>query len=439
MATTTGPMTPFGAELRRLRLEKGWTLNDLSKEVHFSKGHLSKVENGHKAASHEFARTCDNALGAGGRLAALVQGGRASRPAAEAAPDGVFPASPGAQQGFAREALGMGTASILGLGPGGRPRRPALRSPDVLAPFRLLFDQLRAVGRSTGPSAVLPTVVAQTQALTRLAERSAAEPRRAALLLASRNAEYGGWMAQENGDDRAALWWTGHAVRLADAAGDPELRGYALVRRACIAMYAHDGTGTVALARQAQADRSLSHRVRAIAAEREAQGHALLGDEVGCFRSLERAAASGERADEEDEQPRPGAGGRAGGAEDERPRLGSGVPDRLGAVTGWCLYDLGRPADAAARLDGVLAGLPGDAGRARARFGMRLALSHAGAGDTDRACALADELIDDVEAVDSATIAQDVRLLVRTLKRRPGDPAVRNLAPRLAQVLHRPT
>ncbi|MFW5418839.1 helix-turn-helix transcriptional regulator [Nocardiopsis sp. CNT-189] len=415
-------MTPFGAELRRLRMEKGWTLNDLSKEVHFSKGHLSKVENGHKAASHEFARTCDNALGAGGRLAALVQGGRTPQSAAGTAPDGVFPAPSGAEHGLGGEAFGMGAASILGLGPDGRTQRPALRSPDVLAPFRLLFDQLRAVGRSTGPSSVLPTVVAQTQALTRLAERSAAEPRRAALLLASRNAEYGGWMAQENGDDRAALWWTGHAVRLAEAAGDPELRGYALVRRACVAMYAHDGTGTVALARQAQADRSLSHRVRAIAAEREAQGHALLGDEVGCFRSLERAAASGERA---------------GGEEDERPRLGSGIPDRLGAVAGWCLYDLGRPADAAARLDGVFAGLPGDAGRARARFGMRLALAHAGAGDTDRACALADELIEDVEAVDSATIAHDVRLLVRTLKRRPGDPAVRGLAPRLAQVLHR--
>src|SRR5690606_2876268 len=422
MAMTTGPMTPFGTELRRLRLEKGWTLNDLSKEVHFSKGYLSKVENGHKAASSAFARTCDNALGAGGRLASLVQGGRACRPVGGAAPGDGLPAPSGAGHDFGREALGIGAASILGLRSDGGRQRHALRSPDVLSPFRLLFDQLRAVGRCTGPSSVLPTVVAQTQALTGLAERSAAKPRRAALLLASRNAEYGGWMAQENGDDRAALWWTGQAVRLAEAAGDPELRGYALVRRACVAMYAHDGVGTVALARQARADRSLSPRVRAIAAEREAQGHALLGDEVGCFRALERAAAEAERAD---------------GEGDGRPRLGSGIPDRLGAATGWCLYDLGRPAEAADRLDAVLAGPPGAAARARARFGIRAALARAASGDTDRACALADELIEDVEAVDSATVAQDVRLLMRTLKRHPGDPSVRELTPRLAQVLHR--
>ncbi|MFC7739826.1 hypothetical protein ACFQXA_01010 [Nocardiopsis composta] len=42
-----------------------------------------------------------------------------------------------------------------------------------------------------------------------------------------------------------------------------------------------------------------------------------------------------------------------------------------------------------------------------------------------------------MEAVDSATVAQDVRLLMRTLKRHPGDPSVRELTPRLAQVLHR--
>src|SRR5690606_41076660 len=91
------------------------------------------------------------------------QGGRACRPVGGAAPGDGLPAPSGAGHDFGREALGIGAASILGLRSDGGRQRHALRSPDVLSPFRLLFDQLRAVGRCTGPSSVLPTVVAQTQ------------------------------------------------------------------------------------------------------------------------------------------------------------------------------------------------------------------------------------------------------------------------------------
>ncbi|XVQ14225.1 helix-turn-helix domain-containing protein [Spirillospora sp. CA-255316] len=66
----------FGERLRRLRAEHGLSLAELSRLVHYSRGHLSKVENGQKPASADLARVCDEALGAGGALAALAPPGR---------------------------------------------------------------------------------------------------------------------------------------------------------------------------------------------------------------------------------------------------------------------------------------------------------------------------------------------------------------------------
>lgn len=419
----------FGVELRRLRLRAGWKLTDLAEATYYSKSHLSKVETGRKAPSAALARACDTALGAEGRLAALVKStGRHTAPDRSASSSlplpQALPRSPDLSSSALLGAFSIGSGALLGLSPSGEERPSPLRSANVLATFRTLFDQMRVLGQRTGPGVVLPSVVAQTHSLIRLARGAEPQLAASALLLASRFAEYGGWMAQETGDDRAALWWTDHAVELASEAGDQELRAHALIRRACVAMYAHDGLQTVELARQAYASAAASPRIRALACEREAQGHALTGDYGGCRRALDRAAEEAEKDTS---------------ASSDRPVLGSStVPNRLSVVTGWCLYDVGRPAEAADVLDRALAGIPRSAVRARTRFGMRRALAHAGAGNLDRACELAHGLLDEFDTVDSATVAHDVRQLARTLSRWHNDPAVRALNPRLVQALRRP-
>jgi transcriptional regulator with XRE-family HTH domain len=62
----------FGAELRRRRKNAGLSLARLATRVHYSKSHLSKVENGHARADRAFAEACEKALGASGTLIALV-------------------------------------------------------------------------------------------------------------------------------------------------------------------------------------------------------------------------------------------------------------------------------------------------------------------------------------------------------------------------------
>ncbi len=67
-----GGWVGFADELRRLRNERGLSLAELSRLVHYSKGYLSNIEHGRKPATVELACRLDTALDAGGTLAAVA-------------------------------------------------------------------------------------------------------------------------------------------------------------------------------------------------------------------------------------------------------------------------------------------------------------------------------------------------------------------------------
>jgi tetratricopeptide (TPR) repeat protein/transcriptional regulator with XRE-family HTH domain len=71
----------FGAALRRLRSEKGVSQSTLGSLVHYSKGHLSKLENNVAPASLDIAEACDAALGANGWLIAAFLSDMSQLPA----------------------------------------------------------------------------------------------------------------------------------------------------------------------------------------------------------------------------------------------------------------------------------------------------------------------------------------------------------------------
>ncbi|UWM49071.1 helix-turn-helix transcriptional regulator [Streptomyces carpaticus] len=397
--------TRFGSELRRLREEAGLSLARLAQKIHYSKGHLSKIERGDKQPPPQLARLCDTALNADGRLTAL------------AAPQGE-----GVRR---RSAMRAGAASVLVARAAASERNPGAATSATpeegasLTFLRSLFDQFRQLGQVAGPRAVLPALTAQTQAVTDQANRTGEPVRQELFLLGSRYAEFTGWMAQEAGDSDSAQRWTDHAVGLAEAGGDRDLAHYALVRRALITMYAGDADATVTLARAAQRS-SAPPRIRGLAALREAQGHALDGSEAPCRRALDRARHLLSRD--------PG--------DSEAPVIGtSHVGDPAAMAEGWCLYDLGRPAEAAAALDRQLGKLGTAAMRSRARFGIRRALAHATAGEIDHACEVTDDLLRSVDVVDSATIGTDLRRLHRELNRFATHGAVRELSPRITASL----
>ncbi|WP_026402985.1 helix-turn-helix domain-containing protein [Actinomadura rifamycini] len=419
-------MATFGAELRRRRLAAGLSLAELGGLLHYSKGHLSKVEHGTKRPSPDLARMSDAELGADGALIALAaRPPRGGRLAERAADDEVWLMNLplGGEGRFhpmnRREALAVASTSVLGFGLGARGLAETAAEPAALDGFRALLTQFRNLGQTASPGAVLPAVIAQTHVLRDLAVRAPARTRDDLLVLAARFAEFAGWMAQESGDDEAALWWTAKAVETAAAGGDRDLAAYAFVRRALVTLYRDDAAQTVELAHRARTARGVPARIRGLAAQREAQGHALAGDGAACMRGLDRArgllaADSGEAA--------AGLGSR-------------NLPDPVAMVTGWCLFELGRPRDAAAILDAEVARIPPEALRSRARFGVRRALAHAAAGEIDHACALTAPLLPVADTVGSATIATDLRRLARTLGRRRDHAPVRELYPALTASL----
>jgi hypothetical protein len=320
-----------------------------------------------------------------------------------------------------RDLLLGGTAILAGLR---IPSPAADRSPpsgDQLAHHRTLLEAARALGQVAPPATVLPMLVGQAQALRLLAKNARGRTATEAASLTARTAEFAGWMAQETGDVAAAVWWTTRAAQVAAEAGDEHTGSYALVRRALIALYQDDAATTIELARQAQSGKRTPARILGLAAQREAQGHAIAGDYSACMRALERAA---NLLQDRNDPP-------------SGPTIGTSyVSDPVAIVTGWCLYDLGKPAEAAAVLDREIARVPVTAVRARARFGARQALAHAAAGDLERACELAKPVLDQVVTVGSATIHADVRKLATMLRRWNTHPAVQTLEPALSIALY---
>lgn len=391
----------FGTLLRKCRADAGISLGELARRINYSKGQVSKIENGHKRPTPMFAKLCDRELGTDGELAAVIQ----PRPAAveSASPDemwvlGLDEAGPVHFAELPRGQVIFGAGAWLGYAVARNTR--SVVDERMLGVLRSSFDHYRELGTMTSAVHVLGPLIAHVHTLRSLAFDNSEPMRSELLLLAARSAEFAGWMSQEAGRDADALRWTERAVSLAGEL-EPHLASFALFRKAEVALYQYDPVKTIELAQYAQQDQAAGPRILGLAARCEAQGHALAGDLRGYEEAVDRAAnllAIRENTD--------------------TPVLGSAsVPDEIALVRGWGLYDLGRPGAAAEVLDQQLAAIPLSAHRARARFGVRRALAHAQDGEIDQACVAAREVLADVAQVDSATIRLDLRELMRTLSR----------------------
>jgi len=387
----------FGEELRRKRLTAGLTLAQFAQIVHYSKAQLSKVERGIKTPSRDLARLCDAALDANGELASLASPEQASRRKVLAA---------GA---LAAPAICLGVSAASG----------NAEHADLAGIFHAQLDHYRKLGQTTDPATLVPVLAGQVTVIQKIASHTGQRASQPLLIIASRYAEYTGWLIQETGTDFGALRWTRQAIDLANAAGDSNFAAYGLVRHALITLYRGDAAQTTQLAERAQAS-TLPPRIRGLAAAREAQGHAIAADYDSAMRALDRASALLSATTLDAGQPVIGT---------------ANLVDPAEMIKGWCLYDLGRPRDAARIIDRQLATIPEGATRAQARYGVRRALAYATAGDIDHACQLTSGLLGDLMRVRSATIAIDLRRLARTLGRYPKSPAVRHLSPRLGTAL----
>lgn len=413
----------FGSQLRNRRTEAGISLAALSRGVHYSKSYLSKVENGLKVPSVDLARRCDAILSAEGALAVLVPDPRRADipPAAESAAIWALALGPDGRSEFSGahrpgpDSLGVATTFSWLLQPADVPRY----TEEATVPgFEAIFGAMRRLGQTMSPAALIPILIAQTNALRVMAGEGDPAERGRLLILAARYAEYSGWMAQEAGNDDAAMWWTDQSCELAEAAGFTDLAAYALVRQALVTMYRFDSRSTITLAQLAQ-EQTRDPRIAGLAAQREAQGHALANDGDACRRALDRARDLLDAASDQ--------GDLVFGT--------ATLSDPVTMVNAWCLHDLGRPEEAAEIFAREINRIPPTAHRSIARYSTRYALALAAAGEMERACVIAEPVLEALTRAESATIKADLRQLSNEFRRAPRNPVVRAFTPRLADAL----
>ncbi|MCX5400632.1 helix-turn-helix domain-containing protein [Streptomyces sp. NBC_00102] len=374
------PPGDFGVVLAALRARRGWSVREFARRANVSEGQICNLESGVRNPTPAVAAACDKAFGTGGDLVELAGDGR----------------------------RGARAEAVVDAGP-------------VIAGYERILRELKDIGRSNGPRSVTASMKSITRVLTDAAPRAVGEQRAQIWLLASRFAEYTGWMAQEAGNPAEALRWTSIAVRWGADGGDETVAAYALVRRALIAQHRGDTRAAIDFADRAARHPAAGPVIRAHAARRAAQGHARLGEAEACREALERFRS---HAAEVTDARVPHWG----------PRVENGNPRLIEAS---CMLGLRRFEEAADLFAAELRCLPAAPAdsNSRARFAVRQATALAGIGGLEDACRIVEAALPVIERIDSATVRAELRRFVdlaRTRKAGPGQIALLDASATLA-------
>jgi len=243
---------------------------------------------------------------------------------------------------------------------------------DVATHLRARLDQYHRADKLLGPHLLLMAMPGHLAFIEdRL--RDARERTRIELLtIGARYAEFAGWLHQDAGEARAAMFWSDRAVEWAQQAGNRVLVAYVLMRKSNQASDERDAGRIVGLAEAALREPGpIPGRVRALARRQEAHGYALDGGEVTCNRKLDDAlslvALSNRHGD-------PGPGSYC-----------TEVYLELHRATCW--LELGKPKRAIDLFEQELVKLPASQNRDRGVYLARLAAAYADDGNPEQAAA----------------------------------------------------
>ncbi|MGH8884999.1 MAG: helix-turn-helix domain-containing protein [Egibacteraceae bacterium] len=398
----------FGAELRRWRELRGLSQHTLGEQINFDGSLIGKVEKAERMPSRRLAEACDRVLETDGgltRLWPLVERER-ERAAAGSEPEqtagGLWPAPGMASLDLVVAPvltpegrvvlmpidrrtllLASGAAVVLPFVlPGVEWQRlvRALHAPErvdveIVRYLQRVLDEHIVADERMGPHDLITVVAAQMGVIDRLRSGARGDVRDELLTVAARYAEFAGWLSQDAGDAQAARYWTDRAMERAQEAGNHVQVSHLLMRKSHQARDQRDAQGVIGLAQAAQqADGPLPPRIHAMAAEEEAQGHALAHEEVACHRKFDEAlelVASGHP----EGVPGPGQG-----------RWCTEVYIELQRANGW--LELGHPPRAIDLFERQLPKLPAVQQRDLGVYRARLARAYAANRDPEQAAAV---------------------------------------------------
>ncbi|MFI8528492.1 helix-turn-helix domain-containing protein [Promicromonospora sukumoe] len=307
----------FGAELRRLREERGMSLRDLYATSHISKSLISEYENGKRRPSADAAGHLDRALNAAGALAALVVETDTSTADLERADQIAY------AQRMPR-ILDAGAVDALA---------------DMLAAHRRLDD--------TMPAAILwPTASAHHEMLSALA-REARGPQAEALgVVHAESLQFSGWLRAQLGQHAEADRLYAASAERAEELGAGGLASQSRRFRGSLAWERGRPAAMVRFYQHAAhtPNAPILHRIDAEL--RTAHGLALLGHHDAAVRALHQADDMTNSAAAQSAEP---------------DQFGYWLtPSWLRFPLGLAHLELGRPEDAAENLRAGLDGLPVD-------------------------------------------------------------------------------
>ncbi|MFI7574294.1 helix-turn-helix domain-containing protein [Micromonospora sp. NPDC049497] len=304
---------------------------------------------------------------------------------------------------------------------------PAAVLPGASPPRRVTPDLLRFLRRSLrdhytadnllGPRALLPAITAHADTIEHLARDASGQSLDDLLQVGAGYAEFAGWLHQDAGDAEAATAWYRRALEWAEASQDDRMAAFVLTRRAVQAISARNGAHAARLANAAQRDRGVETvRIRAIAAQTEALGHAAHGAGGDADRALDVAEMLLD------------GGGAALPAEGD-PSDGRYCDLRLylKISRAKCHLELGRASAAVSAFTTVLDTLPPDYHRDRGQYLSRLAQAYVLAGSPEEACACAEESFAIAVTTGSSRTLNDLRDLLGQLRPWASSPAVMKL------------
>ncbi|HEX5495171.1 MAG TPA: hypothetical protein VFX70_11425 [Mycobacteriales bacterium] len=446
------PAHLFGAELRRRREERGWSLTqailrfaESGRRVHH--GYLGHVELGERLPEdRQFAELADEVFSTGGLLGRLWEFAdadrwRTRRQAQQDRRDlinimaGMLDPVVSGEIVLVPYLTGAGTVGYMRISrrtfvsTGGlaaamfaagaftpddlerlggaldQPERTDLRVADH---FRAMLAAHKANDFVQSPAARIGSVTAQTAELDRLC-RDARDPVRPALRnVQAEYAEYTGWLHQEIGNHAPSVYWTSQAETWAQAGGDYQMVSFVHGRKINIAYWAEQYHHATELADTA--DRVPWHMppgVASLTAQNHALACAALGDEAGTRGRLDAAAALLDR--------------RAGSGEDTVYWAQRHTPDHLRERVAHCYVRLGHAEEAVDILREVMSDIH--------RPVSLLALAHARAGNPEAAIAAGNVSLNGIVSAPALT---NLDATGRALSRWANLDAVRDFTRRVA-------
>jgi hypothetical protein len=419
--------------------------------VYVSGDTIAKIEKALRWPQPELTQRCDEALGANGALARLTELLEVDRSrGAHEDTTGVLQAGDSGQPDHRRllDAVKVAGAAWFGMLPEPAVATAGLSRDPLGIPTRVERAQVEGLHHSIGVfeqwdhryggGLALSAMRGQIDWACRVAKKSSMtdDVRRSWQSAAARLGDLAGWACFDAGEDEAAQEYFIVALQLAGEAGDIQQRVHTATSLSRQLTYLGRVSDALAMADLARLGwRSLPSLGRAVIGIVEARAYGRAADAESC----RRAVGLCDEQFEKNEVP----------TEDETWGYYADEGQILGDA-GHALFDLAmttgdvrEATSTVSRLTAAYATHPPESTRSKALTMLRVACLNARYGDPIEACYAAELAVDDAHEVTSRRIADDLRLLERTLSGLPGtaasDSRVEQVRDRIKSMVGSPT